>query len=153
MSEQQSQPAAPQLLKQCPKCSQHLDPHWDYCPHCAVANPAVVHDAPVPRRHENYPLLNAAGGLYFGLIIAPPCLILGGMLCCTLLGAFIGVPMIILGILSPLLGALLGLNEVKGKCPWCGTRIASIFNHTQDFACPACSQMIAIRNHEMQKAA
>lgn len=152
MTEQLTQPTTLQL-KQCPKCSAHLDPHWEFCPHCAAANPGVIHDAPAPSRHENYPLRNAFSGLYFGLIVAPPCLILGGMLCCTLLGAFAGIPLIILGILSPLLGTLLGLNEFSSKCPWCGTRIVSLFHNTHDFACPACSHMIAIRNNEMQKAA
>lgn len=152
MSEQPTQLSTPQQ-QQCSKCSGHLDPHWDFCPHCAAANPGVVHAAHAPRKHENYPLRNSFSGLFFGVVIAPPCLILGGMLCCTLLGAFAGIPLIILGILSPLLGVLLGFNELNGKCPWCGTRIASIFNHSQEFACPACSQMIGIRNHEMQKAA
>jgi predicted RNA-binding Zn-ribbon protein involved in translation (DUF1610 family) len=152
MSEHSSERPAPPLT-QCPKCAAHLDPHWDFCPHCAAANPAVVHAAPVPRKHENSPARNASAGFFFGVIIAAPCLILGGMLCCTLLGAFLGVPMIILGIFAPLLGSLLGFNELKSKCPWCGTRITSIFNHTQDFSCPACSHMIAIRNHEMRKVA
>lgn len=143
----------PQMLRQCPKCETHLDPRWDFCPHCAAANPGVVHPAPVPRKHEKYPFLNAAGGLYFGIIAAPVCLILGGMLCCTLLGAFAGVPLIVLGILSPLLGTMLGLNEVNGKCPWCGTRIVSLSHTTHDFSCPACSHMIATRNPQMQKTA
>ena len=147
------QPPASSLLKQCPKCAAHLDPHWDFCPHCASANPGAVHDAPAPRKHENYPLRNAFAGLYFGLVAAPVGIIVGGMLCATLLGAFLGIPLIVLGILAPLLGVLLGLNELMGKCPWCGTRIASIFNHSQNFSCPACCRMIAIRDHEMQKAA
>jgi DNA-directed RNA polymerase subunit RPC12/RpoP len=153
MSEQFTQPSTPHLLQQCPKCSGPLDPHWDFCPHCAAPNAGAFHVAPAPRKHQRYPLRHAFGGLYFGLVIAPACLILGGMLCCTILGAFAGIPLIILGILSPLLGTILGLNELNGKCPWCGTRIVSVFNHTHDFACPACSHMIAVHNHELQKAA
>lgn len=141
------------MTTRCTKCAAELDRHWTYCPHCAAANPVPAPAALQHRKHENYPLVNAFGGLYFGIILASPCLILGGMLCCTLLGAFLGIPLIILGILAPLLGAMLGFSELQGKCPWCGTRIASIFNHTQDFSCPACSKMISIRNHEMQKAA
>lgn len=138
---------------QCPKCAAQLDSHWSYCPQCAVANPGAVQAPLVPRKHERYPLRNAFGGLFFGVIVAPACLIVGGMLCCTILGAVLGIPLIILGILSPLLGTLLGLNEIKGKCPWCGTRITSIFNHTEDFVCPACSRMVAIHDRELQKLA
>jgi hypothetical protein len=142
-----------QSLMHCPKCDAHLDPRWDFCPHCAAANPGAAHDARAPRKHEKYPLRNAFGGLFFGVVAAPACLIAGGMLCCTILGAVAGIPLIILGIFAPLIGVLLGLNEVKGDCPWCGTRIASIFNHSQDFACPSCSRTIAIRERGLQKAA
>jgi hypothetical protein len=142
-----------QILTQCPKCEAHLDPHWSYCPQCAAANPRAVHDPVVPTKHEKYPLRHAAGGLFFGLLFTAPCLIAGGMLCCTILGVFAGVPLIILGILAPLIGVVLGLNELEGKCPWCGTRITSIFSHTGDFACPACSRMVVIHNHDLQKAA
>lgn len=142
-----------QLTLQCSKCAAHLDPHWAFCPHCAAANAGEVHDAPVPRTHERYPLRYAFGGLFFGVVVAPVCIIVGTMLTITGIGIIVGIPLIILGVLAPLLGSVIGLNELKGKCPWCGTKIASIVNHTQDFACPACSQMIAIRNREMQKAA
>lgn len=141
------------MLTQCPKCATALDPHWSFCPHCGVLNPREVHAAPEARKHERYPIRNAFGGLFFGVVVAPVCLIVGTMLTITGIGIFVGIPLIILGILAPLIGSVIGLNELKGKCPWCGTRIASIVNHTQDFACPACSQMISVHNRELQKAA
>ncbi len=141
------------MLTQCPKCATALDPHWSYCPHCSAVNPGAVHAVSEPRKHERYPIRNAFGGLFFGVVVAPVCLIVGTMLTITGIGIFVGIPLIILGIFAPLLGSVLGLNELNGKCPWCGTRIASIVNHTQDFACPACSRMIAVRDHELQKTA
>ena len=37
-----------------------------------------------------------------------------------------GVPMILLGIMAPLLGPMLGMGEHRGKCPFCGTRMISV---------------------------
>ena len=141
------------MITQCVKCAAQMDPRWSYCSRCGAANPGPVGHAAEPRKHERSPVRNSFSGLLFGLIIAPVCLIVGGMLCCTLLGAFLGIPMIILGILAPLLGPILGFSLFKGNCPWCGTKINSVFNHTQVFPCPKCGKEIAIRNKELEKAA
>jgi hypothetical protein len=42
-------------------------------------------------------------------------IIAGIMLCLTGLGAFLGVPLIIGGIIAPLAGPLFGMGVVKGK--------------------------------------
>jgi len=141
------------MTSQCVKCATQMDPRWSYCPRCGATNPDVAGHGAEPRKHEPSPVRNAFGGLFLGVIIAPVCIIFGGMLCLTGLGAFLGVPIIILGILAPLLGPILGFSEIKGNCPWCGTKINSIFNHTQDFPCPNCGKEIAIHNKELEKAA
>jgi predicted RNA-binding Zn-ribbon protein involved in translation (DUF1610 family) len=141
------------MTTQCIKCSAQIEPQWAFCPLCGVANPNAKPLAAEPRKHEPSPVRNAFGGLFFGLIVAPVFIIVGGMLCLTGLGAFLGIPLIIAGILAPLLGPILGFNEIKGNCPWCGTKIASIINHSQDFPCPNCGKEIAIHNKELEKAA
>ena len=141
------------MTSQCVKCAAHMDPAWSYCSHCGAANPDVVGHKAEPRKHEGSPVRNAFGGLLFGVLVAPVCIIVGGMLCLTGLGVFAGVPLIILGILAPLIGPILGFNEIKGNCPWCGTKINSIVNHSQDFPCPKCGKEIAIHNKELEKAA
>jgi len=137
----------------CTKCAAHLDARWSFCPHCGAANPGAAPAAAEPQKHEKSPVRNGFGGLLFGFLAAPVCIIVGIMLCLTGLGVFAGVPLIIAGICAPLIGSVLALNELKGKCPWCGAKIASIVNHTQDFACPACSRMITVHNRELVKAA
>ena len=141
------------MTSKCVKCGAHMDPAWSYCSRCGAANPDVAGRKAEPRKHERSPVRNAFGGLLFGVLVAPVCIIVGGMLCLTGLGAFAGVPLIILGILAPLIGPILGFNEIKGNCPWCGTKINSILNHSQDFPCPNCGKEIAIRDKELQKAA
>jgi hypothetical protein len=84
--------------------------------------------------------------LYFGLIAVPILLIFGGLLCLTGLGAVLGIPLIILAIISPLLGPLIGIGEHKGKCPSCGTRVISV-SDGQNHYCPACDKEFALSDH------
>ncbi len=137
----------------CSHCTGSMDPQWSFCPHCGSVN---AHPQPlpaVPAQPEKAPTREVFGGLFFGFIAAPVCIIVGIMLCCTGLGAIAGIPLIALGILAPLIGPLLGLSELRGNCPWCGTRIRSILNHKDGFCCHACSRKIEVRNERLVKAA
>jgi hypothetical protein len=109
----------------------------------------VIHESQQqgpPPEHEKSSVPGAFGGLYFGLITVPILLIFGGLLCLTGLGAILGIPLIILAILSPLLGPLIGIGEHKGKCPKCGTRVIS-FSDGKDHFCPACDKEFAVSDH------
>lgn len=98
----------------CSHCGERLDPSWIFCARCS----ARVHVAEPKPQHEpaeQPPVTGAFSGLYFGLIAAPVMVIVGIMLCLTGLGAFLGIPMIIGGILAPLAGPMLGMGAAKGK--------------------------------------
>jgi predicted RNA-binding Zn-ribbon protein involved in translation (DUF1610 family) len=133
----------------CVKCGEHLEATWAFCPHCAAS---CRHDAePVAHKHEKAPVTGGFSGLLFGLIAAPALIISGGMICLTGLGIFLGVPLIILGVLSPLLGPVLGLNQERGECPWCSAKIGSVALFDR-FSCPACSKRIVVRKRELLRA-
>ena len=94
----------------CPHCKQALQPPWHYCANCGahIAHPeetAIEHPAP-----EQAPVKGAFGGMFFGFVAAPLLLVVGSLLCLTGLGAFLGVPMIIAGIVAPLAGSLYGMS-------------------------------------------
>ena len=134
----------------CSKCGKHLAPDWAFCPHCAAS---VLHEVQtrVEPEHEPAPVRSAFSGLLLGLVAAPVLIISGGMICLTGLGVFLGVPLVIAGVCAPLVGSLLGLNALKGKCPWCGTGVSGVgfFN---SFLCPACSKRITVRKNELLRA-
>lgn len=132
----------------CLKCGEHLEAAWVFCPHCAKPSHRAE---PVLRKHENAPAVGGFSGLLFGLIAAPVLIISGGMICLTGLGIFLGIPLIILGILSPLLGPLLGLNAPGGKCPWCSAKIGSVALFDR-FSCPECSKRIVVKKRELLRA-
>jgi len=133
----------------CLKCGMNLDAAWAFCPHCAA--PCRHSTEAVLRKHEGAPVTGAFSGLLFGLVAAPVLIISGGMICLTGLGIFLGVPLVILGVLSPLLGPVLGLNQQRGQCPWCDAKIGSVALIDR-FSCPACSQRIVVRRRELLRA-
>lgn len=137
----------------CSQCATLLDARWNFCPHCGAARTHEIPPQTLPTEPRKTPAGSAFGGLFFGFIAAPVCIIVGIMLCCTGLGAIAGMPLILLGICAPLIGPLLALGELRGKCPWCGAAINSIINHKDAFFCHACSGKIAVHDHELVKAA
>jgi len=136
----------------CRKCTAHLEAEWKFCPHCGATNVQEIHlPALEHQEHERPPVKGAFGGLLLGLLAAPVLIIYGGMICLTGLGVFLGVPMIIAGVCAPLIGPLLGVNTLKGKCPWCGSAVGSVALFDR-FSCPACSKRIVVRKSELMRA-
>jgi len=120
---------------------------WGFCPRCGAP---VVHE----KReviHEPVPAGGAFSGMYIGLIAAPILIISGVMLCLTGWGVFFGVPFIVLGILAPLYGPLVGMGEHRGKCPSCGTRMISIAD-SKEHECPVCNKKFAIQDRTVTAA-
>ena len=94
----------------CSQCQQLLEPQWRFCAHCGASIPRVTEmetEHPTP---EPAPVKGAFGGMFFGFVAAPLLLVVGSLLCLTGLGAFLGVPMIIAGVLAPLAGSLYGMT-------------------------------------------
>ena len=137
----------------CQKCAAHLEKAWNFCPHCGATNAREIdRTANGHIEHEKPPVKGAFGGLLLGIVAAPVLIIYGGMICLTGLGVFLGVPMIIAGVCAPLLGSLMGINALKGKCPWCGAAVGSVALFDR-FSCPACSKRIVVRKSELVRAA
>lgn len=136
----------------CTHCNLQLQPAWSFCPGCGVSiahelNPPAEPHPAQPHLVEPTPVRAALSGLFFGLVVTPVCLIVGTMLCLTGLGAFLGVPMIIAGVLAPLIGPVIGMSSMRGNCPWCGAPVSSL-DSTQHFDCDACHRPIVIRDHK-----
>ena|SRR5579862_4487836 len=135
----------------CAKCGTALATPWSFCPQCGLA---ATHKNATVKAHidpEKSSVPGAFGGLLFGVIAAPILIIVGTLLCLTGLGAFLGIPMIIVAVAAPLAGPLIGIGEHKGKCPSCGTRIVSVTDgHAH--CCPACDKEFVLGDSPMAKA-
>ena len=136
----------------CSKCGAQLSSPWHFCPNCGAAISPETEQPASPAEREKAPVKAAFSGLLFGMIVAPMCIIVGTMLCLTGLGAFLGVPMIIGGVLAPLLGPMIGIGELKGKCPWCGAAVSNIVN-APGFDCHACGNRIEVQDRRFIRAA
>ena len=102
-----------------------------------------------PQEHGKAPVQGAFGGLFLGVIAAPVFIIVGTLMC-LMVGPWmvVGIPFILAGICAPFVGPFLGIGAVRGKCPWCGTKISSI-GPLDAFYCYACSKRIVVRKQEM----
>jgi len=138
------------MSNHCLKCGSLLSSPWTFCPTCGVK--IQPHEHSTSPESEKAPVKHAFSGLLFGLVVAPMCLIVGVMLCCTGLGAILGVPVIIAGILAPLIGPMVGLGEPRGKCPWCGSELNNIVN-SPAFECHACKGKVLQHDSKFFKAA
>ncbi|MGB8261115.1 MAG: zinc ribbon domain-containing protein [Terracidiphilus sp.] len=134
----------------CSKCGAHLSSPWKFCPHCGAAatHPEHKHE---PGEVERAPITGAFSGLLFGMLVVPMLVIVGTMLCLTGLGAFLGVPLIVLAVFAPLLGPMIGIGNPQGNCPWCGTRVSNVIK-APHFYCYACSRRIALEDRRFVKA-
>jgi len=137
------------MSNHCLKCGSNLSSPWTFCPTCGAKAEPHVHTTPAEA--EQAPVKHAFSGLLFGLIVAPMCIIVGGMLCCTGLGAFLGVPVIIAGIFAPLIGPMVGIGEPRGKCPYCGAELNDIVN-SPAFECHACKGKVLLQDSKFVKA-
>ena len=104
------------MTESCSKSGKRLESAWKFCPDCATPHKHEAHKLELPE-HEKAPVKGGFGGLLLGLAAAPVLIIGGTLICLTGLGVFLGVPMIITGVIAPLAGPFLGLNALKGGCP------------------------------------
>lgn len=70
----------------------------------------------------------------------------------TSIGLIFGIPMLIAGIVLPLIMMrdLFTQNEVKGACPYCATPIKTS-DATLRLRCPNCQREVAVRNMQLVK--
>lgn len=144
------------MTTQCSNCEMRLMQSWTFCPQCglAITHETQHHEAQPTEPalpHEKTSVKGGFGGMLVGLVITPVCIIVGTLLCLTGLGAFLGVPMIIAGILAPLAGSIFGLGEHRGRCPSCGTRVISLRDGLSH-DCPTCNKAFAIGQPTAVKA-
>lgn len=135
----------------CSKCGVPMEPPWKFCPHCGGARVQEVQAKAELEPAEKSSAPGAFGGLLFGMLAVPILVIVGTMLCLTGLGAVLGIPMILAAVLAPLLGPMIGLGALKGKCPWCGIAVTSVANK-KDLDCHGCGKRIAIKHREFVAA-
>ena len=139
------------MSTQCSRCGTQIGLNWKFCADCGAR---LEHEPEKREHHESVRTLvqGTFGGLFFGVIATPILIIVGTMLCLTGLGAIAGVPMIIAGVLAPLLGPLIGFGALRGKCLWCGSSVNTVAN-SKDFGCHACSGRIHVVNQHFERAA
>jgi hypothetical protein len=86
-----------------------------------------------------------AAGCAAGWLIGVCLVAVGLLLTLTGIGALIGIPLILFGIVFPFVGPFLGLGSIRGACPHCGAQVRSTKSRP-GATCPACLRRIVIRD-------
>jgi hypothetical protein len=134
------------------KCGTPLETSWTFCPKCGLTAAHEIRPHPEHADREKSTVPGAFGGLLFGVITVPVLVIFGTLLCLTGLGAFLGVPLLIVAILMPIAGPMLGMGEHGVRCPYCHTREITIADG-QLHSCPNCEREFALgEHHQVAKA-
>lgn len=101
--------------------------------------------------------VNGAGmlaGVAAGSAISVVFIAFGLLLCLTGIGLVLGVPFILAGLVSPVMGLLKGaaakrIQRCRGNCPWCAYTVTG---SAPGFNCPACRNRILVRGNVFSKA-
>lgn len=103
-----------------------------------------------PTKAKDEKGFGAATGALGGAVAGGCLIIVGLLLTLTGIGALIGIPLILIGLVMPFFGGVLGLSAIKGSCPYCGHTI-----HTESkkpgLNCPACNQRIVIKDKKFYR--
>ena len=131
----------------CAKCGAQMESSWKFCPECGKTSVVESHAAVKHEPPEKTPLKGGFSGMLLGMVAVPLLVIVGTMLCLTGLGAILGIPMILAAVFAPLLGPMMGLGALQGKCPGCGVTVSTVAG-AKDFNCHECGQRISIKQRE-----
>ena len=130
------------MNRHCTQCGTDLVEAWSFCPSCGTRL-EEKRVSSKPHWHEFAPSKGAYGGLVYGVVTAPILILAGVMICLTGWGIFLGIPIVLIGIMAPLAGTLFGIGEHQGKCPKCGVRVISNSDHLAH-ACPHCGEPFSV---------
>jgi len=93
-------------------------------------------------------------GLISGGMVGIGCLVpIGIALCFTGIGAIIGIPIVIVGLIFPIIKFLTGMATIEGNCPWCQNSVicTSADRQLGGVTCPACKKRIVIKDKTLIK--
>jgi hypothetical protein len=135
-------------MKICIRCGTQSDSTARYCARCGTAtlnNGGAAGGAN---------LRGGVAGMAGGSVVAIFLMAGGLVFCLTGIGALVGIPFILVGLVMPFVGGAKGLatrpvRRLVGQCPWCGSRVARC---APGFNCAACANRIIVRENVFSKA-
>lgn len=100
-------------------------------------------------------IIGVASGTFAGIIVGIVggvlVILVGLVLTATVIGAIIGIPLIIMGIgmmgIAPLQGTAMGFMTKKAECPYCHNELSFVMKKA--LTCKYCKKRLLVRGKEL----
>jgi len=143
--------AEARVRKTCPKCGYSrvaLLESDTTCPICKTdygPTPSSTINSQQSTDTRSNKVIGVVAGISASWITAATLILVGILLSATVIGLVVGVPLIIVGLLTPFFGPLIGFGAIKGPCPYCGTLLGA-HRMNAGVTCRGCKKRLVIRD-------
>lgn len=137
-------------MKKCPMCAEEIQDEAIKCKHCGSDFSELITPIPKLTDTKSDKVVGGIAGVVTGIGCGGMLIVVGILLSLTGIGAIVGIPLAIAGLLMPIIGPAIGLASIAGPCPYCGSKISGSTVQA-GFKCRFCKKRVVIRDKKFMR--